>query len=122
MEFKGTKGKWMIGRIDEPTPDNDMTGYHTVVKENADGEAGMIDVWFSNSQIVKTKEEALYNALLICKAPEMLQLINAINNSLCGLLLGDNLTDEELRSASENLLPTIQSDCAKLIQSATELK
>jgi len=67
MEFKGTKGQWIIAKIAKPNPNNDNCGAHSVHP--------CIDVWFSDVHSVKTKEEALSNAKLISKAPEMLEML-----------------------------------------------
>lgn len=98
-EFKGTKGKWIVGRIDEPSEDNEMIGYHAVTTESNDD--AMIDVWFSNVHIAKTKEEALYNALLISKAPEMLEFIHSISQNENTPIAYKKLAKDLIKSATE---------------------
>lgn len=71
MEFKGTKGKWEITRIGKPDYHNRNCGCHTIGYS-------MVDVWFSDRHVVKTGEEALYNATLISKAPEMLEMLQSL--------------------------------------------
>lgn len=80
-EFKGTKGEWVLAKIDKPSVDNANTGYHTVTTDKK-RPLGMIDVWFSDNHTAKTKEEALCNALLISKAPEILDFINRISGEM----------------------------------------
>ena len=74
MEFKGTKGKWYVSFIDDHNTSNNNCGCHSVTT-NREKKIGMIDIWFSDSHIIKSKEEALANALLISKAPEMLEML-----------------------------------------------
>ena len=77
MEFKGTKGKWVISEVGKPNENNDNTGKHTVTVEN-NSNYGFVDVWFSNGFQCDNDKEALYNALLISKAPEMLEMLKDI--------------------------------------------
>lgn len=83
MEFKGTKGKWFkpngttIIQSDNGSEICDYAGYKTTLEE----------------------DEA--NALLISKAPEMLEMLNKLY--------------------AEDLLKDYQDDVLKLIKEATEL-
>lgn len=80
-EFKGTNGKWFISSIDEPNEHNDNTGCHILSVESKD-RYGFIDVWFGDSFQCGNKNEALYNALLISKAPEMLEMLKSVKDLL----------------------------------------
>lgn len=75
-EFKGTKGKWKIGVV---------PSYNDTLK-SAMLEIQSGSVWVckvQNNGIVES-EEGKYNALLISKAPEMLDEINeTIKDLLC---------------------------------------
>jgi hypothetical protein len=66
-EFKGTKGKWKLSTI------------ITYGRQMVDlGEfKGSVDVWCHSGDSM-TKEEAQANALLISKAPEMLEMLKNI--------------------------------------------
>lgn len=60
MEFKGTKGKFMVAKCKQT---GDMTIYPV------EGDLAICDMEYNDI-------EANYNALLISKAPEMLEFIN----------------------------------------------
>jgi len=83
MEFKGTKGKWLININ------------HNIVSET---NSPICDVWHFN----KTDEETKSNALLISKAPEMLEMLQNI-------------------SRNEMITPNVRRKADKLIKEATEL-
>jgi hypothetical protein len=71
MEFKGTKGKWELS--------NNKTHGRQMIDL---GEfKGSIDVWYHSGDSM-TKEEAEANALLISKAPEMLEMLKKINHTI----------------------------------------
>ena len=87
MEFKGTKGKWIIAQNN-------------------------VNIWADNTKVancdnnsqasmyrIKDEEEMKYNALLISKAPEMLEMLESIADGECPHL----------------------KDIKKLIKEATEL-
>lgn len=94
MEFKGTKGKWII--------DNEEIGYNeyhqlcTPISVN--GIIGFCDVYGDD-------EQSKANALLISKAPEMLEMLMRAEN-WC---------------ASCNQNASIVKDIQKLIKEATEI-
>ncbi len=67
MEFKGTQGKWEVS-IYNP---------HGRVQVNLGELKGHLDIWYHNGHSM-TREEAYYNALLISKAPEMLEMLKEI--------------------------------------------
>ena len=71
MEFKGTKGKWIIAQNN-------------------------VNIWADNTKVancdnnsqasmyrIKDEEEMKYNALLISKAPEMLEMLQSIADGEC---------------------------------------
>lgn len=99
-EFKGTKGKWFVNErfLQVGTKkDNDKSVLN-------DGTICRFHVGTKNYQ---SDKETAYNALLISKAPEILEKIK-----LC-------LTVMETYEIGEN---AIQKDLKKLIQEATTLK
>jgi hypothetical protein len=69
MEFKGTKGKWFIENLNEP-----KEGRYPAfeIDISTEQESNMCTVWYSDS----FDEQAKANALLISKAPEMLEILN----------------------------------------------
>lgn len=94
MEFKGTKGKWELGEIK-----------HSVWGENRKGcIADCTGIHNKNFYIGFTSEESEANALLISKAPEMLEMLKKCKESF------ENLNQ-----------PFISYDIEKLIKEATEL-
>ena len=65
MEFKGTKGKWKVEQNKEyPT-------LHLIFSDNTD------NIFESGTLVAKTcyAPQSEYNALLISKAPEMLEML-----------------------------------------------
>jgi hypothetical protein len=82
-EFKGTKGKWQV----------------TPMVNVSDGKK-MICATQDNG----TQEEMKANALLISKAPEMLEMLIEVKNRLKG-----------------NGFPRLQNEIEQLIKEATEL-
>lgn len=93
MEFKGTKGKWLL-----ETSDNDLLIVYSDVNE--------IGNVICEKPEVNTCKESLKNwpanALLISKAPEMLEFIQSI-------------------SACENTPVAYRKIAKKLIKEATEI-
>ena len=70
-EFKGTKGKWSVGVAPE---------YNNTLK------SAMIEIHTNNVWVCKVQnngiiqsEEGNYNALLISKAPDMLEMLQYLN-------------------------------------------
>lgn len=97
MEFKGTKGKWSKGI--------DLNGLGRTLIAPQKGLTYICDVYEIEGD--KYKEEHLYNAALIRKAPEMLEmLMYAVNEHKSGEQLSKGWFD----------------DAEKLIKSATEIK
>ena len=94
MEFKGTKGKWKLSTS------------ITYGRQMVDlGEfKGSVDVWCHTGDSM-TKEEAQANALLISKAPEMLEALL--------------ITIEELEDA--DTLQNHRDYLCRLIKEATEI-
>jgi hypothetical protein len=90
MEFKGTKGKWVFNA-------NDSSENRCFVNNE------QIDVWHWGNI-----EEGKANALLISKAPEMLDFINRISGEM---LRNDFVLDEKWYEQAK-----------QLIKEATELK
>jgi hypothetical protein len=92
MEFKGTKGKWVVTSID----------YRNGIKTTGD-DFMFIDTWNGSINPRKmTDEQARANAVLISKAPDMLQFIDVIANT-------------------ENIYPHLREKAQQLIKEATEL-
>jgi hypothetical protein len=82
MEFKGTKGKW------EVTISNEYCGDYSIKNENGSA----------------TSFEDEANALLISKAPEMLEMLNKVCKKLKG-----------------NGFPMLQEEIEQLIKEATTI-
>jgi hypothetical protein len=77
-EFKGTKGKWFIQ--DSPylnEKDNENHGSFNIRNEEKKMVSQLTAYSFYG---IKSIEEANYNALLVSKAPEMLELLMTIEN------------------------------------------
>ena len=80
MEFKGTQGKWHLKGC--PYYDDDSKEHHgafTVVTEEAETTITCVKAYSFYGQ---TLETATANALLISKAPEMLEMLKDIKDYL----------------------------------------
>lgn len=69
-EFKGTKGKWNYD-------DGDNSSIDMVLDDNSTISVSRHDRY--GDGLVGSREEMQANALLISKAPEMLEMLNKIN-------------------------------------------
>ena len=85
MEFKGTKGKWYVSKAYKTI--NDEKGFG-IAQENG----------------IRNSNEWDANALLISKAPEMLEMLNKVCKKLKG-----------------NGFPMLQEEIEQLIKEATEI-
>ena len=70
MEFKGTKGKWNIERHQ-----HQLCGDYLIIDEN-DYQLAIAD-----NEYLQDYEKTKANALLISKAPEMLELLQSLVSS-----------------------------------------
>lgn len=93
MEFKGTKGKWTCRQ------DYDKKYNQPVIEIDARGSDNLCTVWNGQSQEMLSETKA--DALLISKAPEMLEMLNKLY--------------------SQDLLKDYEQEVLDLIKSATEL-
>lgn len=104
-EFKGTKGKWMQSHRKRP---DSKKGYYSTQVYTGDGETIATIHWYPKpieNNVIGTYRDA--NALLISKAPEMLEMLENINEYL--------LADGSLKAHS------YQQEVEQLIKQATEL-
>lgn len=72
MEFKGTKGKWVSNYSNGSWLIQDLETYQDGFKSS------IAEIYWFNDE----KDTAEYNALLISKAPEMLETINELLKEL----------------------------------------
>lgn len=91
MEFKGTKGKWEVYNPNH-------IGCINVSFGKNDGFTGYVELWHHHFE---NKEEAKANALLISKAPEMLEFLQSIVSDYENGLIEDI---EDLAIRSEQLI------------------
>jgi hypothetical protein len=92
MEFKGTKGKWEVSIDNNKIILTDSGAY----APNA------------MHKTISTDTELIANALLISKAPEMLEMLQKVNDSL----LNDYATLEQIK---------LRREIEKLIKEVTEI-
>ena len=98
MEFKGTRGKW---KADTFTSEN---GRETTIVCNTDYNSNRTDIHVRFSAIEETEKETnRANALLIRKAPEMLDMLKKI-------YFGNDYKN-----------PSLHMEIKQLIKEATEL-
>lgn len=104
-EFKGTKGKWIIeGEPRFNMEDNDNDGTFQIKTKNDTTVSECAAYKFFG---IKSIEEANYNAKLISKAPEMLNMLDRILFTVFWNGSNLNLKDKK--------------DIEQLIKEATEL-
>lgn len=75
MNFKGTKGKWLLNPLRDPT---NPEYYCLYVKEG--DHKSVQHIGTINSNYNDNPEEMKFNALLISKAPELLSMLISIVN------------------------------------------
>ena len=110
MKFKGTKGKWSVGVAPE---------YNNTLK------SAMIEIHTNNVWVCKVQnngiiqsEEGNYNALLISKAPEMLEMLKESTEVIKWYM--ENSTSE-LSEPFFNIGANQIEQTGQLINQATEL-
>lgn len=99
-KFKGTSGKWFIRK----------NGLRFGITKNRKSESSFIDCWFGGIAGVENKNEAKANALLISKAPELLEMLIEFN-TMC----------DKIRFPTESELKEMKNKSDLLIKQATEL-
>lgn len=73
MEFKGTKGKWQYSGGDNSSIDIVLENNSTISIDRYDR--------YGNGELVGNRKEMEANALLISKAPEMLEMLKELISS-----------------------------------------
>jgi hypothetical protein len=79
MEFKGTEGKWSIKNLNTPEKGKYPALEITISTEE---DEAMCTVWYSKVFGKKVCKQQKANALLISKAPEMLEMLIDIKGYL----------------------------------------
>jgi hypothetical protein len=98
MEFKGTKEKWYINRWGNVTSENEEVAYMPSATFNEINAA---------------------NALLISKAPEMLEMLKKIVSLESIICLGGAIDEQYV--GEEEALNIMMNEVKQLIKKATEL-
>jgi hypothetical protein len=109
MEFKGTKENWVNVIID-------IADFKQVVVGVDKGKA-ICHLWFEYSEGIS--EEVKANALLISKAPEMLEMLKKIVSLESIICLGGAINEQYICEAEA--LNTMMYEAKQLIKEATEL-
>lgn len=100
MEFKGTKGKWITEKFD-------LEGYEKsilIVSKNDNKQIAEVNFEYLRN------DDYVYNALLISKAPEMLEMLQKIV-----------LMTEICNGTFEDFRERYNTEIKQLIKEATEL-
>ena len=100
MEFKGTKGKWEYNGGDNSSIDIILPNNTTISVDRFNR---------YGSDLVGARLEMEANALLISKAPEMLDMLERMRSHWCETGLSETAIDNYMQEAKQ------------LIKSATEL-
>lgn len=88
-EFKGTKGKWCTEW---------RNGNHYIHKEKSKYHREYIgQIFYLKNEENTHNSESYYNALLISKAPELLEILQRVNVSL----MNDSMTVEQIELREE---------------------
>ena len=100
MEFKGTKGKWRLVTNDESHLFGGLDNYNKIVAGCGYYDINEPNLGFSISGYISKA-----NALLISKAPEMLEILNRIHydisNRGCLNNVGLNDIEQLIKEATE---------------------
>lgn len=83
MEFKGTKGKWYLQEFTDV--------YTNIVR--CDNGKGNETLWICNLHGESAENRNRYNAQLISKAPEMLEMLKKCTEILGDAPLGSEMTE-----------------------------
>ncbi|WP_126654077.1 hypothetical protein [Chryseobacterium aureum] len=116
MEFKGTKGKWTKQQNREGDIQISSSGFRNLATVNFYPEGfreKYINGKLSGSPAPDSsgyRRECIYNAKLIAKAPEMLEMLQKINN----------IENEEFCKESFNV-EDLKRKLSRLIKEATEI-
>lgn len=106
MKFKGTSGKWDLFQ------DYDHAYSQKVLNISNWTDGCMATIWTGKDRDEEIPEEIKSNALLISKAPEMLEMLKDVFELL------NPVTDEQgVKESYYQLMPKIE----QLIKEATEL-
>ena len=106
MEFKGTKGKWIVAKANMKDTNNDEL---TISLDGGDKVENGYRLIACISPLEKADKFDFANALLISKAPEMLEILNNIV--------------ENYKSGNEDnfIMSNLIDKSEQLIKEATEL-
>jgi hypothetical protein len=107
--YKFTKGKWNYSGGDNSSIDIVLENNSTISIDRYDR---------YGSELVGTREEMEANALLISKAPEMLEMLKSIISDF----EGDYVVDEVIVDQPYKWLIDRYKEAKQLIKEATELK
>jgi hypothetical protein len=110
MEFKGTQGKWIIENLNKPRKGKYPAFEIDISTENEDN---MCTIWYSDL----FSENAKANALLISKAPQMLEMVQRIINDF----EGDYMVNGVIVDNPYEWLIDRYKEAKQLIKEATEL-
>jgi hypothetical protein len=110
MEFKGTKGKWYIENFNEPKKGKYPADEIDISTETAEN---MCTVWHCEA----LSDEIKANALLISKAPEMLEMLKSIVSDF----EGDYVVDEVIVDQPYKWLIDRYKEAKQLIKETTEI-
>jgi hypothetical protein len=109
MEFKGTKGKWRIKDISVEREWVNITSDKDIIART----------FYGDKEPIVKKKEAKANALLISKAPEMLEMLNkfveAIENE--EIVIKENFDNDGFENCGNRLY----NEFKQLIKESTEL-
>lgn len=105
MEFKGTKGEWFIKKEDLKTV---MQQGNICIRSTQENRNWIAEALYNHVNKGMDLTELKANALLISKAPEMLDMLQKVNDSF----LNDSATIEQIK---------LRNKIEKLIKKATKI-
>lgn len=118
MEFKGTKGKWIIEDSMIKNESKEVVAFTTTLSKRVDDSRLENESWIDMRARIKPEleecaTEKQANALLISKAPEMLEILTKLHDHYFNDIINNDFSSFALRS--------LMDECNKLIKEATEL-
>lgn len=106
MEFKGTRGKWVVNDGVIKTNHGETIGFAAMLTSRIDEERLCGESWLEMRDRTKIDREICAiekkaNALLISKAPEMLEMLKSFVDNNMLSIVGEEMAVKLIKQATE---------------------